>query len=434
MTAHQILTSAAILADSAAPYLARIRAAAPLIPAPDCTAAAVDQQGRIYYNPSWIAAHTPCQVAYVLIHEMQHLLRDHAARRAARGAEPGQWNRAADLEINSEKWPGTQCPVEALTPAGEGHPAGLLAEQYYTLEQQRRQPQPGQQGQPQPGGQPGQDGQQQPGGQPGQPGQPGQQQPGGQPQPNGQPGQQQPQPGHQAAAPRAQEPGADAPGGSAADGVTRSYERPADDAEAPGLDQWELDALRHDAAAALSGGGAAGNAALVFDVITGRRPRWTARLHAAISNGARAAGYTTATYSRARRRGTIYQPRTTGTRARIAAVLDTSGSMAASIGTAAGAILHAAATCGPVDIVYCDTEPHVQRNVSRAQQIKPIGGGNTELAPGIRKAEELKPDIILIVTDGAFRWQRTPPRCRRCIILLTEPDGRRPSWGDVITL
>src|SRR5215216_4614746 len=44
---------------------------------------AVDAQWRLYYNEAWLTAHTVEENAAVLIHEVSHLLRDHAARKQA---------------------------------------------------------------------------------------------------------------------------------------------------------------------------------------------------------------------------------------------------------------------------------------------------------------------------------------------------------------
>src|SRR5262252_7373663 len=44
---------------------------------------AVDAHWRLYYNESWLKTHTVEENAAVMIHEVSHLLRDHAARKQA---------------------------------------------------------------------------------------------------------------------------------------------------------------------------------------------------------------------------------------------------------------------------------------------------------------------------------------------------------------
>src|SRR5499426_2018412 len=64
---------------------------------------AVDAQWRLYYNEQWLAAHSVEENAAVLIHEVSHLLRDHAARKQAAAVRDGRlWNTATDCEINDD--------------------------------------------------------------------------------------------------------------------------------------------------------------------------------------------------------------------------------------------------------------------------------------------------------------------------------------------
>jgi predicted metal-dependent peptidase len=64
---------------------------------------AVDAQWRLYYNEAWLTAHTVEENAAVLIHEVSHLLRDHAARKqAAAVRDIALWNTATDCEINDD--------------------------------------------------------------------------------------------------------------------------------------------------------------------------------------------------------------------------------------------------------------------------------------------------------------------------------------------
>src|SRR3954451_22357329 len=44
---------------------------------------AVDSHWRLYYNDGWLKAHAVEENAAVLIHEVSHLLREHAARKQA---------------------------------------------------------------------------------------------------------------------------------------------------------------------------------------------------------------------------------------------------------------------------------------------------------------------------------------------------------------
>jgi predicted metal-dependent peptidase len=79
------------------------------------------------YDPEFIAKHQDADG--LMIHEVEHLLRDHSGRRGDR--EPSRWNGAADREINDDL---TDCRL----PAGGCYPEpgqeGRTAEEYYESE------------------------------------------------------------------------------------------------------------------------------------------------------------------------------------------------------------------------------------------------------------------------------------------------------------
>jgi hypothetical protein len=97
---------------------------------------AVDESWRLYVNPRRLAEWPVIQTAGVLLHEVSHLIRDHAGRaRAANisGEKPRQlWNLAADAEINDDLLAaGIEMPPDRVTPRTLGMPAGKVAEFYY---------------------------------------------------------------------------------------------------------------------------------------------------------------------------------------------------------------------------------------------------------------------------------------------------------------
>lgn len=102
---------------------------------------AMDAKGRVYinYTGKWTSTWTNEQCAYVLLHEVWHMLRRHAARREAYyKANPGYifpWNECADLEINDDilAMPNSDLPKGVLYPHEKGLPEGLTAEQYLDM-------------------------------------------------------------------------------------------------------------------------------------------------------------------------------------------------------------------------------------------------------------------------------------------------------------
>ena len=88
------------------PFYSALVLSSPLIPAvdnPSIDTAATDGFA-IYYNPAWIEQEgfTPKQVAFILCHEVEHMVRQHCAltRRGARDHEV--WNIAGDLTLNAD--------------------------------------------------------------------------------------------------------------------------------------------------------------------------------------------------------------------------------------------------------------------------------------------------------------------------------------------
>ena len=99
------------------PFYSALLLSSPLIPQGVSTAAT--DGFAIYYNPAWIEQEgfTPKQVAFILCHEVEHMVRLHCstARRGARDHEV--WNIAGDLTLNADLidvLPRDWCPEGAL--------------------------------------------------------------------------------------------------------------------------------------------------------------------------------------------------------------------------------------------------------------------------------------------------------------------------------
>lgn len=94
---------------------------------------AVDSQWRLYYNDDWLASHRVEENAAVLIHEVSHLLREHAARKQAAAVKDHTlWNTATDCEINDDLLAeGLPLPEDPPRPGKYGFETGENAETYY---------------------------------------------------------------------------------------------------------------------------------------------------------------------------------------------------------------------------------------------------------------------------------------------------------------
>lgn len=101
----------------------------------------VTKTGIMYFGFEPLEKWSPQQLAAVLVHEAQHLLRNHSTR--GEGLDHERWNMAGDCEINDDLRLSWQLPTEGLQPSKFGMPDGLLAEEYYALlpKQPGKQPQ-----------------------------------------------------------------------------------------------------------------------------------------------------------------------------------------------------------------------------------------------------------------------------------------------------
>jgi hypothetical protein len=97
---------------------------------------AVDERGRLLIDPAKLAEWPVPQVAGVLLHEVGHVLRDHASRARTIGAtgalERRVWNVAGDADINDDlPEAGVELPASPVTPQALELPAHRAAEFYY---------------------------------------------------------------------------------------------------------------------------------------------------------------------------------------------------------------------------------------------------------------------------------------------------------------
>jgi predicted metal-dependent peptidase len=97
---------------------------------------AVDQHMRIYYNPEFLESLSADEAVGVLVHEINHLLRDHLGR--GKNVEDSYlWNLAGDCEINDDIVRDTVCsvklPKDCVTPSTFKFKNDDIVENYYEL-------------------------------------------------------------------------------------------------------------------------------------------------------------------------------------------------------------------------------------------------------------------------------------------------------------
>lgn len=400
-----LLAAGAMLADKAAPYFATARAAMPIVWDERVPVVGVDKHWRCYVNPKTISQFAPAEIGFILLHELAHLLREHASRAADINAEHQRWNKAADLEINGHNWPGLQFPSCGLRPAQFNLPANLLAEDYYgRLANASQSPQD----------KSGRGGSQSKSS-------------------KGQLG--------QGGADKSNQP---VSGGSCADGQQRAWEQ-GEDSDEPGLQPLEQVAKRMECAAKLqehvskTRGNAPGDWERWANSILKPSVRWGNQLRHAIASGLSRCGLGNQTYRRVKEReGGILLPRHHKREPVVLVLVDTSGSM----GTAEGSPWHKAVSevigiakqVGRVDCIWWDTTPHHQRGIRAIADVKARGGGGTDPEPAIQLANTLRngsrPDMVVILSDGECSWPATGPKYPTVSVILGT--GSSPTWGKTI--
>lgn len=122
----------------------------------------------------------------------------------------------------------------------------------------------------------------------------------------------------------------------------------------------------------------------------------------------------------------------------ISVVIDTSGSMGDKkvcqcIAEVAGVLKEMGA--GGVTIFSVDAAVHEAKKCFSAKNIELFGGGGTDMRIGITAALEKKPkpDSIIVLTDGETPWPESPPNGVDLIIGLIGT-GQTPSWAKTVKI
>jgi predicted metal-dependent peptidase len=357
---------------------------------------AVDVYWRLYYNESWVAAHSVEENAAVLIHEVSHLLREHEARKQAAAVKDHTlWNTATDCEINDDLTAeGLPLPGDPPHPGNYGLATGESAEVYYHRLLERLRPD-------------------------------------------------------------REEAHEDAPAkgrhdcGSGAHGEHRPWELPADDGGeggVPGVDPVKAELVRRDVAQRiLDRSGDAGDAPLGWRrwarAVLTPKVDYMATIRHAVRRALRDStlGRYDRTYRRPNRRQVAYgdfiMPSFYQPRPRPGFLIDTSSSMqdtqlARAVTELAG-LTRQLGYGAEVLVACCDTVVHDVRKIFTSAQTELYGGGGTDIGAGLRWFIDRKTapiDLLVIVTDCHTPWpQEVPPFP---VITIQVGDGAPPPWGD----
>jgi predicted metal-dependent peptidase len=373
-----------------------------------------DRAWHVYIDPEVLADVEVEELGFWLLHQVSHLLRDHAPRYPGAGeaGAPGaplgartpdqhRWNIASDLEINDDlSTAKLVLPPRAAHPRDYELPEGWTAEQYWDALE-----------------------------------------PGGAEEPPVSP---RSSSSHLREAPAP--PRADHDCGSCADGQDRAY-----GCDRPGLGEVRSRLLARDTARQIRehtrqrGEVPAGWERWTQEILEPTID-WRRQLAAHIRRGAAdVAGRVDFTYQRPSRRASavpdVVLPSLRQPLPRVALVIDTSGSMSdAMLGAALGEVTGVLRSIGVarrnVRVIACDARAHATQLVRDVRAIRLEGGGGTDMGAGLRAAASLRPrpDLTIVLTDGFTPWPASPPGDVPVTVGLMDARGRSPAWAKTVMI
>lgn len=391
------LAAARLWAVHRFPYLAAALFAPRVVSVPELGTAAVDEGWRLYVDPTLVDELDVEPLGSVLVHQVSHLLRDHAdrARRldaadsdASPYTEEGQraarWRLAADLEINDDLAE-AQVPLPADFPLPQqiGWQTGRLAEEYY--------------------------------------------------------------------ADMGEDEGPTPECGSGAHALHREWELPIESDLEP-LSPEAAHLLRHQVATEVlehqqagtgdvPGGWQRWAQGIVEPVVDWRR-LLAAELRQAIDSVAGAVDYA---YRRPSRRAgsvpDVVLPAMRRPVPEVAVVCDTSKSMsdddlARVLGEVEGVLRGVGVQGQHVRVLSFDTAGHTVQRVAKAADVTLTGGGGTDMRAGIAAALTLRPrpTVVVVLTDGRTGWPTDPPRARVIVGVIGREGPTPPRWARVVRI
>jgi predicted metal-dependent peptidase len=133
----------------------------------------------------------------------------------------------------------------------------------------------------------------------------------------------------------------------------------------------------------------------------------------------------------------LIYPSLAGEGVKVAIVIDTSGSVGATLIGAFLAELRALTRAHPNVtglVLYADVVVTAIHDLERAAPPSVIGGGGTSFQPGLRELERrrFQPDVLVYLTDGEADFPRRPNY--PVIWVLPRTSSVTPPWGEVVRL
>jgi len=389
----------------------------------DLRAFPADRDWHMYIDPEALGAAPVGELGFWLLHQVSHLLREHAARypgepspeQAAcdplgRRTPPQQrWNIASDAEIDDDLHTAKlELPDGAIHPAQLGLPEGWTAEQYWDALDPGAETDPDAERESETRG-----------GAHAEPGARGR--------------------AHGESAGRGEHDC-----GSACDGQDRGW-----DCNAPGLSAVGARLVARDTARRIRehaqerGEVPAGWQRWAEEVLE-PSVNWRRQLAAHVRRGAAdVTGRVDFTYRRPSRRASaapdVVLPSLRQPLPQVALVIDTSGSMSDSmLGQALAEVTGVLRSLGVarrnLRVIACDAQAYEVQRVRKLGAIRLEGGGGTDMGAGLDAAAALRPrpDLIIVLTDGFTPWRPAPPPGIRVVVGLMDRRGSTPGWAETV--
>jgi predicted metal-dependent peptidase len=381
------------------PYCSRAAYAVNVIESKGVPTMGVSENWILYYNPDFVKELTLKQLSFTWLHEILHLLMDHAGRAKRLGVTEKtheRWNVAADIAINYMlRSAGLEAKEGYMTAEMFGLEEGLSPEEYYHLLADDA---------------------------------------------------------HLKMMEELSELLSGSCCSSGADGIKKPWEQSSKEFEEkyPGIGKALGDAIRKEVAneaSKMPGKLPQGFQLWVDAFLKPSKVPWNKELRSSAVNFFRSKrGLFNPTFKRPNRRQNgnpilmpsyeIYDPN-------ICSVLDTSGSMSDKDYESALIEMQSIfkqLNLSELRVIACDADAHKDFYAKDIRTVKQniYGGGGTDMGAGIEKAMSArkKPDLIIVLTDGYTPWPEVPPKAK-VIIVLTRKVGeseysRTPSWAKTI--
>ena len=449
MTPRNKLAQGRIRTFSYAPYLASYIYALKQVESPGCGTCGVSKDGVLYWDPQFVEAQDPDTLAYVLIHEVLHLIFQHHARSSeAYGEHPDEQKRfamnvAGDLVIEQ-----TLKFMRPLRPAGAVHlgqerpefgfkldfAENLSMLDYYGQIMARLRERPKKRGDDGDGEGPGGDGDDK-------------SNDGTARDSKTDKPKKQKKSGKAGASSKPNGQGAacnPSSGGSASDGVRREYEKPDETWQAfqEAVATKNLgDALARQEA--LQPGSVPGMLKEMVELQLHPQRDPFAHLKSVVaSSTASPLGGRMQTYRRLSRKQPPDVCRLRGqlsTQATAVVIVDTSGSMGdrATKEKALQVIADGLKKLQRVKVVCADTHIRNSCMLKDVQNFEWEGGGGTDMARALREVDrDERPDSIVLITDAATDWPSRQTRAKVVVALTQESYYRQriPRWCKTVPL